>query len=183
MNILAVDPGSRLGWALSLGGVRESGVEDFSLRRGESPGARYLRLRRWLAEIDDLAQRTTERHLELIVYEAAHHRGGAATEVACGFTTRLQEHAAATDGCECVSVHTATLKKRTTGNGRASKDDMIAAARERWKCEPADDNEADALCLLAFAIEQYGPSSTDGARRHEPAERTAERGAEDVEDR
>ena len=160
MNILAVDPGSRLGWALALGAALESGVEDFSLRRGESPGARYLRLRRWLAEVDDLSQRTTGQHLELIVYEQPHHRGGHATEVAHGFSTRLQEHAAATAGCECVSVHTATLKKRTTGNGRASKDDMIAAARDRWKHEPADDNEADALCLLAYALEQYGPTTT-----------------------
>lgn len=169
MNILAIDPGSHLGWALSLAGALESGVEDLSLRRGESPGARYLRLRRWLAEIDELARRTTGRHLELIVFEQPHSRGGYSTEVLYGFVTRLQEMAAATPGCDCVGVHTATLKKRTTGSGRAGKPEMIAAARERWGREPADDNEADALCLLAYALEQYGPLSTDGACRHLPA--------------
>ena len=60
MNILAVDPGSKLGWALQMGaGAVESGVEDFSLRRGESPGARFLRFRRWLQDVDALTIRKT----------------------------------------------------------------------------------------------------------------------------
>jgi hypothetical protein len=156
MNILAVDPGSKLGWALSMAGTIESGVEDFSLRRGESPGARFLRFRKWLADITELCTRQTGQTLHLIAYEQPHHRGGHATEVACGFSTRLQEHAAGTSGCECVSIHTATLKKRATGSGRAGKPEMIAAARERWSLEPTDDNHADALCILAWALDQYG---------------------------
>jgi hypothetical protein len=174
MNVLAVDPGSTLGWALSMNGIVESGVEDFSLRRGESPGARFLRFRRWLFDIDELAIRTTGRGLALVVYEMAHHRGGAATEVACGFTTRLQEHAAATSGCECVAVHSARLKKATTGRGNVGKAEMVAAARKRWNLEPTDDNHADALCLLALALELYGPAaSTDGNGRHHPVESSA----------
>lgn len=158
MNVLAIDPGSRHGWALSLGGRLESGVEDFGLRRGESPGARFLRFRRWLADVSDLARRTTGRDLELVVYEMPHHRGGHATEVAHGFSTRLQEHAAATAGCECVAVHSATLKKWATGSGRAGKPEMIAAARQRWDRQPTDDNHADALLLLAWALETYAGS-------------------------
>src|SRR5207245_367987 len=125
VNIIAIDGGSKLGWALSMNGTVESGVEDLSLRRGESPGARFLRFRRWLADIDQLCVSRTGQALALIAYEQPHHRGGHATEVAHGFSTRLQEHAAATTGCECVAVHSATLKKRTTGSGRASKDEMI----------------------------------------------------------
>lgn len=155
MNLLAVDPGSRLGWALSLDGTVESGVEDFSLRRGESPGARFLRFRRWLVDVSELATRTTGRPIELITYEQPHHRGGHATEVAHGFSTRLQEHAAGTEGCECVSIHTATAKKWATGKGNAGKPEMIAAARKRWGLEPQDDNHADALCILAWALETY----------------------------
>lgn len=158
MNILAVDPGSRLGWALQMGaGFVESGVEDFGLRRGESPGARFLRFRRWLQDVDAMIVRTNGQHLQLIAYEQPHHRGGHATEVAHGFSTRLQEMAAGTEGCECVSVHTATLKKASTGSGRAGKPEMIAAAKARWQIEPVDDNHADALCILAWAVDQYRP--------------------------
>lgn len=152
MIVLAIDPGSALGWALGADGrLIESGVEDFSLRRGESPGARYLRFRAWL-------HRVQQTHpVSLVLYEQAHHRGGHATEVAVGFTTRCQEFAAEI-GAECVAIHTATLKKRTTGSGRADKAAMIAAARERWGSEPSDDNHADALCLLALGFEDYGGS-------------------------
>ena len=155
MNILAVDAASKCGWALSMSGALESGVEDFSLRRGESPGARFLRFRKWLLDMSELCRRQTGRDLELIVYEQAHHRGGAATEVCVGLTTRLQEHQAGIAGCECVAVHTATLKKRATGRGNAKKPEMIAAARERWGIVPSDDNHADALCLLALGLDQY----------------------------
>jgi len=176
VNILAVDPGNHLGWALSMDTTLESGVEDLGLRRGESPGARFLRFRRWLSDVDQLAARSTGEGLALIAYEQPHHRGGHATEVGHGFSTRLQEHAAATPGCECVAIHSSTLKKHATGSGRAGKAEMIAAARVRWSLEPTDDNHADALMILSWALEQYGPTSTTGgASRHEPADDSAER--------
>ena len=156
MNILAVDPGSKLGWALLVGEVLESGVEDFSLKRGESPGARYLRFRRWLADTDELAEKLTGARIALIVYEQAHHRGGFSTEVLVGFTTRLQEHAAAAAKCECVAVHSGTLKKFATGRGNAQKPEMMDAATQFWGVIPKDDNHADALCLLAWGRETYG---------------------------
>jgi Holliday junction resolvasome RuvABC endonuclease subunit len=51
-------------------------------------------------------------------------------------------------------VPVGTIKKHATGKGNASKEDMIAAAR-RQGFDPADDNEADALALLAWAIAQH----------------------------
>lgn len=50
-------------------------------------------------------------------------------------------------------VPVGTIKKHATGKGNASKDAMIAAARERG-LDPQDDNEADALALLDFAMAQ-----------------------------
>ena len=92
MSLLALDLGTHTGWALAMptfpGSVelrlRESGVQVFDVKRGESPGMRYLRFRRWLEDVlpDDCS---------LIVYEQVHHRGGAATEVSAGFSTRVQE--------------------------------------------------------------------------------------------
>lgn len=44
------------------------------------------------------------------------------------------------------------LKKFVTGDGRAKKDGMAKAARERWGVEAKDDNEVDAISLALYAI-------------------------------
>ena len=49
-------------------------------------------------------------------------------------------------------VPVGTIKKHATGKGNAGKDEMIAAAKARGH-DPVDDNEADALALLHWAIE------------------------------
>ena len=150
MRILAIDPGTRTGWAWldTDGGGPEHGTVAFALERGESAGMRFLKFRAWLHGA------MAEGKPDLVIYERAHHRGGAATEVCVGMTTRIQEEAERM-GAEYVAVHTASLKKHATGSGRAGKAEMISAARERWGVEPIDDNEADALCLLAFAVEKW----------------------------
>lgn len=153
MRILALDAATRTGWAAGDTTrdplLLESGVEVFDIRRGESTGLRFLRFRTWLYEIGDLWLP------ELVVFEQAHHRGGAPTELGVGLTTRVQEFAAERR-IEHAAVHTGTLKKHATGRGNAEKPAMIEAARRRWNVEPIDDNHADALCLLAYGIEVYG---------------------------
>ena len=52
-------------------------------------------------------------------------------------------------------VPVGTIKKHATGKGNAGKDAMIAAAITRG-FTPADDNEADAIALLAWAQAQGG---------------------------
>lgn len=197
MRILAIDAGKHCGWATWDGQHLESGVQTFDLKRGESPGMRFLWFRTWLAIVGrhlgdckvcagmgilNYAENTNQEPAahqclacagtgripgqHVIVYEQPHHRGGHATEVLVGMTTRIQEFAAEI-GAEHAAVHTGTLKKWATGNGRAGKADMIEAAK-RWLwnesfvphrdlaaylAEPMDDNEADALLLLAWARE------------------------------
>ena len=51
-------------------------------------------------------------------------------------------------------VPVGTIKKHATGKGNAGKDEMIAAIRARGHT-PGDDNEADALALLHWAIAQH----------------------------
>lgn len=48
-------------------------------------------------------------------------------------------------------VPVGTIKKHATGKGNAGKDAVIAAVRA-WGFDPADDNEADALAILRWAI-------------------------------
>lgn len=171
MNILALDLGTTTGWALREGDHLESGVQTFEVKRGESPGMRYLAFRRWLRQIaqPECGARCdgTCSHpiVGLIVYEQTHHRGGAATEVSANFAGRVQEYVAEKK-CEAfaiehAAVHSATLKKWTTGKGNAKKPDMIAAVARRWARDVTDDNEADALALLHYALAEIVPKGEE----------------------
>jgi Holliday junction resolvasome RuvABC endonuclease subunit len=146
MRILALDLATKTGWATNT--PEASGVDTFDVRRGESPGTRYLRFVAWLREKITIIQP------ELIVFEKAHHRGGAATEIAAGFATHLQSTCAAMN-IEHAAIHTATIKKHATGKGNAGKSEVMAAYQEKWGKAPIDDNEADARWLLDYAVKSY----------------------------
>ena len=152
MDILALDLGTHTGWALMMDGILETGVETFDLRRGESPGMRWIRFTRWLTEM--VRPAAGGLGVTLVVYEAAHHRGGAATEIAVGFATHLQTVCARLD-IEHTSVHTGQLKKFATGRGNADKSAMLDACARRWRRVDTDD-EADAIALLFYAVEYIG---------------------------
>ncbi len=145
LKVLSLDLATRTGWAANDG--KRCGLMTFDLKRGESPGMRFLRCRAWLKEMYALFG-----GLDLIVYEQAHHRGGAATVCCVGLVTEVQAFAA-NHNIELMPVHTATLKKFATGKGNAGKSEMIKAAENRgWKV--SDDNEADAVLLLEYAAEE-----------------------------
>ena len=150
-NILALDTALKTGWATRIDGHIESGVQDFTKRRGESNGLMFMRFNAWLEEM------TQFRHIkyDLIVFERAHHRGGYATEIGVGLTTRVQEFAERIHA-EYMAVHTATLKKFITGSGKASKDDMMLWFWKITGRKPQSDDEADALGLLYFACREVG---------------------------
>jgi Holliday junction resolvasome RuvABC endonuclease subunit len=50
-------------------------------------------------------------------------------------------------------VPVGTIKRHATGKGNANKDAMLDAVRG-WGYAPIDDNEADAIALLHWAIAQ-----------------------------
>lgn len=147
MAVLALDFGSATGWAVNGAGQMHSGVWQIAPRRGESPGMRYIRLRRQLNEL--LAAYP---NIGILFYEQAHHRGGAATEYAAGCVATAQAWCAE-HRIEHASVHSATIKRHATGKGNANKDAVLGAVRG-WGYAPVDDNEADALALLHWAIAQ-----------------------------
>ena len=145
--ILALDLGTQTGWAIRLKDDQIiSDSETFKPQRFEGGGMRYLRFRKWLAEIkqsgeiDAIYFEEVRRHIGV---DAAHAYGGFMATL----TSWCEHHAIPYQG-----VPVGTIKKHATGKGNAGKTDMIAAAHSRGHT-PADDNEADALALLYFAIE------------------------------
>lgn len=148
-TLLALDLGTRTGWALmGRDGRITSGSESFKPQRFEGGGMRFLRFRRWLAEIRQCAE-----GVDLVAFEEVRrHAGVDAAHAYGGFMGQLTawcEH----HGIPYQGVPVGTIKKHATGKGNAGKEAMIAAAVERGH-SPRDDNEADALALLHFAIEQ-----------------------------
>jgi len=152
MNILTIDPGTRCGWAALWGnGNIDSGVQEFPLGRGDSPGMRYIRFRVWFVDLLVLTKP------ELVVYERPFMRGGFATEFLSALTSRIQEECSARK-IEYQAVNPATLKKAITGTAKSDKAAMVRAADERWRghfCRSIkDDDEADALNLLSMAMQE-----------------------------
>lgn len=149
---LALDLGTSTGWALlTADGRTVSGTESFKPGRFEGGGMRYLRFRRWLTELKG----TTE-GLEAVYFEEVRrHIGVDAAHAYGGFLATL------TAWCEHHSipyqgVPVGTIKRHATGKGNADKAAMLAAARARGHT-PADDNEADALALLALVTDENSP--------------------------
>lgn len=60
-----------------------------------------------------------------------------------------------TDIPEPEFINPATLKKWATGNGRATKEEMIAACKNRYGIVPVDDNAADACHLFYYLIRKH----------------------------
>lgn len=148
MNILALDCGTKAGWASEVDGRVESGVQDFSLKRGESKGIRFLRFNTWLKIMLELIKP------HIVVYEMAHLRGGHATEILVGMTTRIEEFCESKN-IEYSSVHSAMLKKFSTGSGKANKEDMMKAAALKFGRAIDSDDEADALLILEWAKQEF----------------------------
>jgi Holliday junction resolvasome RuvABC endonuclease subunit len=147
--VLALDLGTRTGWALRhRDGTTASGTERFQHHRFEGGGMRYLRFKRWLAEVARAAE-----GLDAVYFEEVRRHAGVDAAHACGgFLARLtawcEQH-----GIPYQGVPVGTIKKHATGKGNACKPKMVAAM-EDLGFRPADDNEADALALLHWALAQ-----------------------------
>lgn len=146
-KILALDLGTTTGWALRLSdGTLTSGVVNFKPQRFEGGGMRYLRFRRWLNEL-----KQTDGDIHAVYFEEVRRHAGVDAAHAYGgllahLTAWCEHHNIAYQG-----VPVGTIKKFATGKGNANKAQMIDAVQE-WGHAPADDNEADALAIMHWAI-------------------------------
>jgi hypothetical protein len=163
--ILSLDLGTTTGWALrSRDGSIVSGSQSFKPQRFEGGGMRNLRFNRWLSEI---AVETVEEPrppfgaefiektlIDVIVFEEVRsHAGTDAAQIYGGLMGQV-EVLGETKKIPYEGVPVGTIKKHATGKGNANKLMMITAMQALGH-NPVDDNEADALALLRWAIERY----------------------------
>ena len=150
-TILALDLGTTTGWALrSVDGLVTSGTASFKPGRYDGGGMRYLRFTNWLGELDRLSGPVAAIWFE----EVRRHVGTDAAHVFGGLMASLTSWAEIR-GIPYQGVPVGTIKKHATGKGNAPKQAMIDAARARG-FSPADDNEADAIAILFWALETKG---------------------------
>lgn len=150
-NALALDLGTSTGWAILCDDVIEAtGQEYFPMDRDMGRKAAGNRLRNFLEFIK------TFHYVDEIFYEHNHRiqAGEKAVRVYYGMLGILEMVTAAAD-VNLIAIHTTTLKKGFTGNGRAQKEEIGRKCVELgWKNavyrgnEVANHDEADAIALL-----------------------------------
>lgn len=144
-SYLALDLGTVTGWAALSNGLVTSGTESFKSNRYSGGGMRFLMFAAWLDRLPKP---------ELVLFEEVRrHLGVDAAHVYGGFLAHL------TAWCEAreipyLGVPVGTIKKHATARGNADKAAMIQSARAKGY-SPQDDNEADALLLLDYAMASW----------------------------
>lgn len=150
-SLLCLDLGTTTGYAIAAAdGAIASGTVSFKPSRYDGGGMRYLRFRGWLDQLATDVGGFGAIHFE----EVRRHAGTDAAHVYGGLLATL------TAWCEqrgiaYQGVPVGTIKRFATGKGNADKAAMLAAIKARGFA-PADDNEADALAILLWAIETDG---------------------------
>ncbi|XGA09072.1 MAG: Holliday junction resolvase [Wolbachia endosymbiont of Xenopsylla cheopis] len=128
------------------GGVIESGSKSFHVSRFSGGGMQFLNFSNWLNSLKQKFSNISVVYFE----EVRRHLGTDAAHIYGGFLAHL------TAWCENHSlpyqgVAAKTIKRFITGNGNASKSAVIAAIKNKG-FTPSDDNEADSLALLFYAM-------------------------------
>jgi Holliday junction resolvasome RuvABC endonuclease subunit len=141
MKILALDPATRFGWAIS---KNIYGVWNLKPQRDESSGMMLIRLRAKISEIHE------KENIDVMVFE----RPGGRNFRAIANQSKLQgviEEYCEINKIEYKGYSSSEIKKFATGKGNANKEMMIKAAHDKLGYMGNDDNEADALWILELA--------------------------------
>lgn len=168
-RVIAIDPGTTFGWAVGsveedAGGYVNAGKGGRSRARfliasgservnadKKFPGRRYEHLRMHLRDLFYIYGAAI-----LYVYETPHQSGRLAAEYHFGMIATIQAEASRLPA-EVLAVHSSTLKKYATGNGRAEKPDMLRAATRLVgpQYELSGHDEADAIWLCHYGRSEY----------------------------
>lgn len=149
--LLSLDLGTTTGWAVCSKAGINSGIQRFHNDRFSGGGMRYLKFQKWLDGMPRPGQ--------VVFEEVRRHRGTTAAHVYGGFMAVLTQWCEK-HGIPYAGVPVGTIKKSWTNNGNSGKKKMIDEAKKRG-FNPTDDNEADALALLHYWINEGAGSVTD----------------------
>lgn len=152
MNILAIDLGTQLGWALTKrDGSVHSGSAGFAPIKHGGHGGKFLAFMTLLNQL-----RNQHGDVHAVYYEDIKmHKGVLAAHAYGGFLAILQTWCYINGRVPLYGIGFGAIKKGWTGKGNADKALMIACAKQRGFA-PADDNEADALAILSLACTEEG---------------------------
>ena len=148
MNILAIDIGTKTGWSmLHRDGTVKGGTRHFRPKKSESQALRWSRFRDWLrVMLDDV---------HVVYYEDVKAHAGVLAAHAYGGYLAILEMNCLGRNIPCNPVGVGVIKKHWTGKGNADKETMVNEAKRRG-FSPVDDNHADALAILSYAVRQEG---------------------------
>ena len=173
MNILALDPATKCGFAYGELETLQSGTWDLSVKKDESAGMRLIRLRSKLNLLREIG-------IGLVVFErpGGQHTNPIIVQSEIQSVVKVWAEDA---GIEYRGYSSTEIKRFATGKGNAKKSDMIHAATHKFGREVADDNEADALALWHLAWAEYGdadvptisPQAAAGRTSHNPERKEA----------
>lgn len=143
--VLALDLGTRVGWAMRTASGISSGAVSFAQGSRESRGDRLNRWSQWLAGMN-------RDPLAFVAYELvrAHGPGGVLTAHCYGQFEGVLLAWAARAGVDVRPVGVSTVRKAIVGKGNANKQAAETAIRARG-FDPASHDEADALAVLLWA--------------------------------
>jgi Holliday junction resolvasome RuvABC endonuclease subunit len=144
-NLLALDVATTTGWAMLKDGLISSGFVKF---KGDCHGEKLHAFRNWLTETKS---KFNEPPFIFFEESKGRHSSMKASQVLNGLRGVLLEWSVSHD-LGYIAVTASELKKATTGSGNADKRSMIAAVHLLGYPSVYDDNEADALALLHYAI-------------------------------
>jgi Holliday junction resolvasome RuvABC endonuclease subunit len=148
-KVIGLDLGTKTGYAFTYSDrptAELSGFADFSPRRHEGGGMRFLRFRIWLENL------IGDSNCVVFYEEVAAHKGTAAAHAYGGFLGVL------TELCERRSIPyrglpVGTIKKHATGKGNAGKSMMLAKASTTFG-EVKSEDQADALWVLDLGLRE-----------------------------
>ena len=148
MTTAALDLATTTGYAAVASGVLCSGTFKCKANPKQTWGEGFLNFRTWLREFLDV-----EKPDKLFYEEVMRWSSGDAAKVYCGLRAIMLLECWQR-GVTVVGLSVGSIKKHATGSGKADKQQMILAAKKRWKVTPKDDNEADALAILSLGLTQ-----------------------------
>lgn len=146
-SILCIDTAMKTGWAkIDREGNKTSGTKKFGESKVSGGGMKYHKFMLWIEE-------QTE-DIDAVFFEEVRNHKGVDASHSYGFYAGYLMGLCEKKRIPYQGIPVGTIKKHATGKGNAGKEMVIKSVKKKGH-NPEDDNEADALALLYYVIEEF----------------------------